>query len=105
MEQISKAHLKELMKLKQKKYREITSTVLIEGLRLIKQLVENKVHIPELITTDPNLNEKQYPAEKYTLVENWQMEKISSTQNPQEIAAIIPIVCGLPGFKNFFILL
>ena len=91
MEHISKTHLKDLMKLKQKKYRDISGTVLVEGVRLIKQLVENNIQILELITTDPNLNEQQYPAKKCVLVENWQMEKLSSTLNPQKTSAVIPI--------------
>jgi len=98
MELISKAHLKELMKLKQKKYRESTSKVLVEGVRLIQQLIENNIPILELITTSESIDKQQYTADKYFKLEEWQIQKPSSTKHPQEMLALISI--KFPAIEN-----
>jgi len=98
MEKISKAHLKELTKLNQKKYRESTETVLVEGIRLIKQLVANNIHLKELLTTNKQFTKEQYPAENYYYLDKWQMENLSSTKHPQELAALISV--KIPSIKK-----
>lgn len=89
MEKISKTHLKELLKLKQKKYRELSGKSLVEGLRLIKQLVQNEIRISELFTTNPALNTKEFPADRYQLLEDWELAKLAYTANPQELIAVV----------------
>jgi RNA methyltransferase, TrmH family len=98
MEIISKAHLKEMMKLKQKKYRESTSKVLVEGVRLIQQLIENNIPILELLTTTENIHKPKYPADKYFSMEEWQIQNLSSTKHPQEMMALISI--KFPAIEN-----
>ncbi|RLC51243.1 MAG: hypothetical protein DRI23_05415 [Candidatus Cloacimonadota bacterium] len=105
MELISKAHLKELMKLKQKKYRESTSKVLVEGIRLIRQLTENKVPILELLTTSESIDKLQFKADKYFKLEEWQILKLSSTKHPQEMLALLSIKFPAIVNNNFLLYL
>lgn len=89
---ISKAHLKELVKLKQKKYREIEQKVIVEGYRLIDQLLQNCTEIEEIYTSDPEiLNSLSISKVKVFTAETWQLEKLTSTRHPQSIAALVPI--------------
>ena len=90
MQEISKRKLKELAKLKQKKYREIHQKTIIEGYRLIKQLLESGVKLEELFIAEsyvkklPNLS-----AKKIYLLKDYQFQKISTVKNPQLIAATV----------------
>ncbi len=91
MQKLSKDNLKEFSKLKQKKYRQQQGLVIVEGTRLIEQLSKNYVEIRALFVVD----ESDIPAylSKQTLIyqlQSWQLEKITTTQNPQNIAALVP---------------
>ncbi|MDO9576972.1 MAG: RNA methyltransferase [Candidatus Cloacimonadales bacterium] len=87
---ISKAHLKELVKLNQKKFRE--QKVIVEGFRLIEQLIQNGIEIEEIFTSSPEIiNTLPHFDSRIFEVENWQMEKLTSTLHPQNIAALVPI--------------
>jgi len=88
MNYISNNRLKELVKLKQKKYRE--KYVIVEGHRLIDQLIRNKVEIDEIfITESSNFILDSFPQNKIFLIKPYQLQKITSTKNPQEIAALV----------------
>ena len=88
MNNISNNRIKELAKLKQKKYRE--KFVIVEGRRLIDQLIRNSVEIEEiLITESSNFILDSFPQNKIFLIKDWQLQKITSTKNPQNIAALI----------------
>ena len=88
MNYISNNHLKELVKLKQKKFRE--KYVIVEGHRLIDQLIRNNVEIEEIfITESSNFILDSFPQNKIFLIKDWQLQKITSTKNPQEIAALV----------------
>ncbi len=88
MNYISNNRIKELAKLKQKKYRE--KNVIVEGHRLIDQLIRNSVEIEEIfITENSNIHFDSFPNDKLFLIKDWQLQKITSTKNPQEIAALI----------------
>jgi len=88
MNYISNNRLKELVKLKQKKFRE--KYVIVEGRRLIDQLIRNNVEIEEIfITESSNFILDSFPQNKIFLIKDWQLQKITSTKNPQEIAALV----------------
>lgn len=88
MNYVSNNRIKELAKLKQKKYRE--KLVIVEGHRLIDQLIRNNVEIEEIfITESSNSFLDSFPQNKIFLIKDWQLQKITSTKNPQEIAALV----------------
>ncbi len=90
MNELSKIHLKELCKLKQKKYRETTGKVIIEGTRLINQLLQSRIKLEEIYTSDiDKFDNADYSSSKLFHVEKFQLEKLCSTKHPQDIAALI----------------
>ena len=90
METLSKEHTKELAKLKQKKYREKTKAVIVEGARLIDQLQKNGILLQELYISDPDkYTLKDFNITRIFQVEPWQIEKIADTKHPQDIAALV----------------
>jgi len=88
MEKISNPHLKQISKLKQKKYRSLSNLVLVEGLRTIKHLTASKIKIIELYISEADRN-LQIDAEKTFIRQPYQFQKITSTKNPQNIAALV----------------
>lgn len=74
--------IKELMKLKQKKYRDETGSFLIEGYHLVEEARKYQC-IEKLITTSKN----QYK-ENTIYVSQQVMEKLAFTKNPQPIMAV-----------------
>lgn len=90
IERISKNKLKETAFLKQKKYRQLRNEILVEGLRTIKQLHESSAKFKYLMVCKELLPEIQnMSAENIYLLEKWQFSKITSTQSPQSIAAVL----------------
>ncbi len=90
METLSKEHTKELAKLKQKKYRENTKAVIVEGVRLIDQLQKNGILLQELYISDPDkYTLKDFNTNRIFHAEPWQIEKIADTKHPQDIAALV----------------
>ncbi|MCD4796939.1 MAG: RNA methyltransferase [Candidatus Cloacimonetes bacterium] len=90
MNELSKSHLKELCKLKQKKFRETTGKVIIEGTRLIDQLLQSKIILEEIYTSNADkLENSDYSSSKIFHAEEFQLEKLCSTKHPQDIAALI----------------
>ena len=87
---ISKEGLKELVKLKQKKFRQEKNMVIVEGKRIIKQLLQNKIPIQELYITESEDRDywKNFGIPLLNLKE-FEMEKIASTKNPQSIMALV----------------
>jgi len=90
MEQISNNHLKEVSKLKQKKFRNLTGNVVVEGLRTILHLNINKVDIKELYLSQSYLNlADEITATKSLLLQPFQFERITLAKNLQQIAALV----------------
>lgn len=90
MEKISNNYLKELVKLKQKKYREISKKVIVEGYRTIKQIHLNGITLEELYISKSTYYDIGCFKPKNTfLLEDWQFERISSTKSPPQISALI----------------
>lgn len=90
MDGLSKNRVKELAKLHLKKYRELTGKVVIEGIRLIEQIAKYGIEFEEVYVTEENLlpNLKIEAKKKYLIKYN-QLKKITSTKNPQPIAALV----------------
>ncbi len=90
MDTLTKEHTKELVKLKQKKYRENAKAVIVEGIRLIDQLQTNGILLQELYVSDPDkYNLKDFNTNRIFHTELWQIEKIADTKHPQDIAALV----------------
>ncbi|HNW99774.1 MAG TPA: RNA methyltransferase [Candidatus Cloacimonadota bacterium] len=94
IEQLPKNYAKELAKLKQKKFREEEGKVVVEGIRLIEQLLTDGIKPQELITCDENFS-GTLPFKGDFSGTIWQttpsyMEQICDTQQPQTWAAVMP---------------
>ncbi|KQC04013.1 MAG: hypothetical protein APR54_02165 [Candidatus Cloacimonas sp. SDB] len=88
METISNQHLKQISKLKQKKYRSLSNVVLVEGLRTIKHLTARNTRLIELYISESYRN-LLIDADKTFILQPQQFQKITSTKNPQNIAALV----------------
>ncbi len=86
--QLSKNEFKQIYKLKQKKFRKLEKLVIVEGIRLIEQVIANGL-IPEKILFLRNSKNpfSKFPSAEITLE---QLRKLSFTQNPQNVLAIVP---------------
>jgi TrmH family RNA methyltransferase len=88
-QRLSKNQLKDLAKLKQKKYRIQQSQVVVEGERLVRQLIDNGVTLHQIIATSES-ELSSFPSHTPTFVlDADQMSRICSTQHPQSIAACV----------------
>jgi RNA methyltransferase, TrmH family len=87
----SNNYLKELSKLKLKKYREEREMTLVEGKRLLDQIHRSGYPIKELFCTRETVNQYQYlQPEKITFCKSWQLEKLSQTTTPQQVIGLLP---------------
>jgi RNA methyltransferase, TrmH family len=85
---ISKERLKFLAKLKQKKFRRNENLVIIEGLRLLEQLLANGIEFEELYVEENSKLKLQVNCPIFSL-KKYELEKITATETPQEIVALI----------------
>lgn len=76
--------IKEIIKLKQKKYRDLNNLVLIEGANLVNEAIKNKL-IKYIITTDINYKYE----DKVIYITDNVMKKISDTVNYPSLIAVI----------------
>ncbi|MCR4417052.1 MAG: RNA methyltransferase [Ignavibacteria bacterium] len=93
IQRITASHLKELSKLKLKKYRDETQTFLVETEKVIDEAIRSDWTVKELFVTKTNLSLlKKYEDIKgikfYELSEN-EFKKISSEVTPSGIAALV----------------
>ena len=90
METLSKNHLAKIIKYKQKKFIEEDSLVLVEGYRLLKQISEYGISFKELYVTEGNKFDLSiFKTDKIYSVPRYFIKKLSSTQSPQNIIALI----------------
>lgn len=90
MNELSKNHFKELIKLKQNKYRESAGEVVVEGYRLIEHIFTNSIELKDIFVTDPDKYDcRLFTNSRIYHIEPWQMEKLCSTKHPQDIAALV----------------
>ncbi|MBK7105760.1 MAG: RNA methyltransferase [Ignavibacteriae bacterium] len=95
---ISKSELKSLSKLTQKKYRISEQKFIIEGKRLFEEGLKSNFKCLEVLITEDfennfpeiikNLLSKKI---RYSIINNVELEKLSSTKNPQGIIASFEI--------------
>jgi TrmH family RNA methyltransferase len=85
---LSKEQLKQLAKLKQKKVRRSENMVIVEGFRLLAQLLANGIQLEELYIEENS--ELKLPVNcPVFILKKYELEKITSTETPQEIAALL----------------
>jgi len=94
MQKISNNQIKELAGLKQKKHQKIEKKILVEGVRLIKQLLNYKTEFDCLIcdvTKTDVLNQTDLDAANIPLftAESFQIKKLSSTETPQPLIGVV----------------
>lgn len=81
--ELSNNKLKELVKLHQKKYRDETGLFIVEGLKSVQELIEEKIEIIDIFATKEfNINHK------YSIIKENVMKKLTTTTSPCEILAI-----------------
>ncbi len=85
---ITKNKIKELAKLNQKKYRELSSNIIVEGVRLIEQISYYGIELLELYFTERFQNNLFLCKNNFEVTEQ-QLQKITNTKNPQPIAALV----------------
>ncbi len=88
MEKLSKTKVKELSKLKQKKYREKSEFILLEGKRLISQVLSYGIILEELYLVDPEDKMNFFAKETYQIT-TAQLTHITNTRQPQKVAAVV----------------
>ena len=93
---ISSNEIKLLKSLSQKKYRYQHKFFLVEGSRLIEELINSNYKIKKIWTTDNFLNNHpkirdNIKESDYSLIDEKYFNQILSTQHPQHIMALLPI--------------
>ena len=93
---ISSNEIKLLKSLSQKKYRYQHNCFLVEGLRIIEELINSNYNIRKIWTTDNFLNDHPDIRESikdsdYSLIDEKYFDQILNTQHPQHIMALLPI--------------
>jgi len=107
---LSKNEIKELQRLKQKKFRQERGLVLAEGYRTVRQLLTDRVRILKLIVSEESIGEfrdltSKVPTEQvFTLKESY-CEQIASTKNSQAVFALIETKRVKPIFWQSMLLL
>ena len=89
--------IKKIRKLKDKKYRDINGKYIIEGVKLIKEAIEEKANIDTVVVCDNCIKtgeieqEVLYEIAKYNCiyVDEKVFNNITDVQNPQGILAVI----------------
>ena len=86
--QITNAEIKNIKKLKDKKYRKSSGLFLVEGVKLCKEVLNSKYEIKYTLSCSEEF--KDYP--NFTFVDYDVLKTIATTQTPQEIIC----VCEMP---------
>lgn len=90
MDKISNNRLKELLKNKQKKYRNDSDYILVEGNRLIDQLHRNSISIIELFCLEKDFSDYKYlEPVQITSCDKIQLNRLSTSKTPQNVIAMV----------------
>lgn len=81
-------YIKHIKSLSQKKYRDEYHEYVIEGIKLVKEAIEEKVHIKKIIICEELYNEK-INFENIEYVDEKVFKYISETETPQGILAVV----------------
>lgn len=94
MHTISKTELKEIIKLKRKKHRKEHKLVIVEGIRLIEELVNQNIPFEKLFFSEKTqriIDILEKSRCEVFHIKDYELDNICSTNNPQNIAGIIKI--------------
>ncbi|MBI9030853.1 RNA methyltransferase [bacterium] len=106
---LNKNRLKEIKKLTQKKFRNTSSEILVEGKRIIEQIITNGYYPEIVFINESNIEVKSIIAkEKRNIIEYVSpqvIEQLTETKSPQDIVALFkkPKLC-FPTKGNFLYL-
>ena len=94
MQYLSNERVKELKKLKMKKYREERKLVLVEGVRIIKQLLTFRIPLKEIYCTVDDIEKyseiiTRITSERVFLAKKQHLRQMSATDNPQDFLALV----------------
>lgn len=90
---LSKAKIKLIVQLKQKKYRELNNMFIVEGTRNVIDFLQSKMSLVEIFATnnwieDQDFNTNEFHTNKVTLVE---LKKVTALSTPSEVLAIFKL--------------
>ena len=83
---LTKAEIQRIRSLQEKKSRELNRLFVVEGAKVISELIKSKYPIAEIYAT------KNWNLSKATLVSEEEMLKISHLPTPSEVLALCPVV-------------
>ena len=89
--------IKKIRKLKEKKYRDLSGKYLIEGIKLVREAIQEKANIDTVVVCDDCIKTGEidqkvlYEIAKYNLVyvDEKVFNNITEVQNPQGILAVV----------------
>ena len=90
MEYASQNKIKQVTKLKQKRYRKEQQQVIIEGKRLLEQVIANGIIPTEIFLLENSSYE--FSGSNLFWLKQHQLNKLSSTQTPQNIFGVVPTI-------------
>lgn len=90
MEKISNIHFKDILRFKQKKQIKSEKKIIVEGYRLLSQISSYGVEFEELYLSEKNNYDiDNFKTKKRWLFSDMHFNRLSSTNHPQKIAALI----------------
>lgn len=88
-------NIRKIRKLKEKKYRDLENSYIIEGLKLVKEAISEKIDIQQIVICEENNSEIDketlYEIAKYNLIYVTRkiFETLTDVKNPQGIMAVV----------------
>ena len=106
---ISKAQIKYINSLKLKKFRQLNNQFIVEGLKMVDELIRSKYNIDSVYATESWIKKHSQNQHKFKLIEisDDELNKISNLETPNEVLALIDIPVSkvdLNDFRNELIL-
>ena len=94
--EITNAELKNIKKLKDKKYRRLQNLFLVEGVKLCEELFKSNYKVKYTLST----NVKYKDAPNFVLVSPEVLKTVATTETPQDIVAVCEIPTRLDGLPS-----
>jgi len=103
MQELSKEKLKDLRKLRLKKFRDEKKQVLVEGSRTIRQLITDRVSLSELYCLESAVKSytdilEHIGSERIYVLKEHQIEQLTAAKSAQNIIALVE--CRVPDFRK-----
>lgn len=99
---VVKSQIKFIKSLQQKKYRILNGLFVVEGVKMVNELLQTKLKLHSLYTTNPELFTSK--AFEYEKISEAELLKISSLKSPNKVLAIFSIPDTAPLHFNDWIL-